>query len=99
MEEGPNGRAIASGIRLGELDARELCDLVFFWLVDGKEEAQAAKDRSMFEVPPKGYRGSLKGTGWDQDEMNKPYIQGAAVTAGEVKSNGHPGTRQPGRHG
>lgn len=28
------------------------------------------KARGMFEVPPKGYRGSLRGTSWDVDAMN-----------------------------
>lgn len=97
MGETGNGRALASGIRLRELDGKELCDLIFFWLTDGKEEAQAHKDRGMFEVPPKGYRGSLKGTSWDVDVMNEAYFQGDTVTAGEVKSSGHPRTGQPRR--
>jgi hypothetical protein len=32
------------------------------------------KDRGVFEVPPKGYRGSLKGTSWDTDVMNEAYF-------------------------
>lgn len=32
------------------------------------------KDRSQFEVPPPGYTGSLKGTGWDPDTMIDDYI-------------------------
>lgn len=86
MEEGPNGRALAAGIRLGDLTPRELCDLIFYWLVEGKDEAQAMKDRGTFEVPPKGYRGSLKGTSWDVDEMNDAYFQApTTVQAGAVK--------------
>lgn len=39
----------------------------------------------MFEVPPKGYRGSLKGTSWDVDEMNSAYFQApTTVKAGAV---------------
>lgn len=33
------------------------------------------KDRGVFEVPPKGYKGSLKGTSWDVDDMNDVYFQ------------------------
>jgi hypothetical protein len=43
------------------------------------------KDRGMFEVPPKGYRGSLKGTSWDVDTMNEAYFRApTTVTAGAV---------------
>lgn len=85
MEEGFNGRGIARGIRFDDLDARDLCDLTFYWLLENKDEARAMKDRGMFEVPPKGYRGSLRGTSWDQDVMNADYFsQTATVTAGEV---------------
>lgn len=41
------------------------------------------KDRGKFEVPPKGYRGSLRGTSWDVDEMNEGYSP-EFVNAGEV---------------
>ena len=64
MEEAVNGRALAAGIRLGELDPGELCDLIFFWILDGKDEAQQMKDRGMFELPQKGYRGDTTGTSW-----------------------------------
>jgi hypothetical protein len=43
------------------------------------------KDRGMFEVPPKGYRGSLRGTSWDPDAMNADYFNNATtVRAGEL---------------
>ena len=43
------------------------------------------KDRGMFEVPPKGYTGSRKGTGWDVDEMNDAFFQNPTnVSAGVV---------------
>jgi hypothetical protein len=53
------------------------------------------KDRGMFEVPPKGYRGSLKGTSWDPDVMNEPYFRGASVKAGEVNTDGHSRSGKP----
>lgn len=28
-----------------------------------------------FEIPPPGYTGSLKGTGWDPDEVLETYNQ------------------------
>lgn len=41
--------------------------------------------RGKFEVPPKGYRGSLKGTSWDVDEMNDAYFSTpTTVSAGAV---------------
>lgn len=70
MDDVTHGRAIAAGIRFRDLYPHELCDLIFFWIVDGKDEAEAMKSRGMFEVPPKGYRGSLRGTSWDVDAMN-----------------------------
>jgi hypothetical protein len=43
------------------------------------------KDRGMFEVPPKGYKGSRKGTSWDVDAMNDAYFQApTTVSAGVV---------------
>lgn len=43
------------------------------------------KDRGMFEVPPKGYTGSRRGTSWDTDEMNSAFFQSATtVNAGAV---------------
>lgn len=43
------------------------------------------KDRGMFEVPPKGYKGSLKGTSWDVDEMNAAFFEApTTVSAGAV---------------
>lgn len=43
------------------------------------------KDRGMFEVPPKGYKGSLKGTSWDTDTMNEAYFNAPTeVKAGAV---------------
>jgi hypothetical protein len=85
MEEQPNGRALSAGIRLGDLDGKELCDLIFYWIAEGKDEAQAMKDRGVFEVPPKGYKGSLTGTSWDVDEMNDAYFSApTTVRAGAV---------------
>ena len=84
MEEAVNGRAIASGIRLGELDGRELCDLIFFWLLEGKDEAQQMKDRGMFELPPKGYQGDIIGTSWDPQVMAGEFGNGEAFNEGEV---------------
>lgn len=86
MEEAPAGRAISSGFRLDDLTPRELCDLVFFWIVEGKDEGQAMRDRGKFEVPPKGYRGSLVGTSWDTAAMNADYFRqaGTQIKAGEV---------------
>jgi hypothetical protein len=85
VEEGTNGRAIARGIRFDDLDPADLCDLIFYWIAENKNEAQAMKDRGLFEVPPKGYRGSLRGTSWDQDAMNADYFNNTTtVQAGAV---------------
>lgn len=43
------------------------------------------KDRGTFEVPPKGYKGTLKGTSWDTDTMNDAYFSApTTVRAGAV---------------
>lgn len=43
------------------------------------------KDRGVFEVPPKGYKGSRKGTSWDTDDMNDAFFQSATtVSTGAV---------------
>jgi hypothetical protein len=84
VEEAVNGRAVASGIRLGELDGRELCDLIFFWLLEGKDEAEQMKTRGMFELPPKGYRGDTAGTAWDPNVMAAEFGNGESFNEGEV---------------
>lgn len=83
MEETVTGRAISSGIRLGALTPGELCDLIFFWIQEGKEEAKAMKDKGMFEVPPPGYRGDLEGTSWAPDAMAASFSP-TEVVAGAV---------------
>lgn len=40
---------------------------------ENRKEEEAVKTISMFEVPPLGYTGSLKGTSWDADEMMSGY--------------------------
>lgn len=40
---------------------------------EGRKEEDAVKTISMFEVPPLGYTGSLKGTSWDPDAMLAGY--------------------------
>lgn len=84
MEEAVNGRAVASGLRLGELDGRELCDLIFFWLLEGKNEAEHMKTRGKFELPPPGYRGDLTGTSWDPQLMAGEFGNGESFNEGEV---------------
>lgn len=49
---------------------------MMFWILEGREEADAEKVRGQIDMPPVGYTGSLKGTAWDPDEMVKAYQQG-----------------------
>lgn len=84
MEETIHGRAIAAGIRLGELTPIELCDLIYFWLLEGKDENQAMKDRGKFEIPPKGWKGSLKNTSWDPDALNAQVTKTTTTVSGEM---------------
>lgn len=44
------------------------------------------KDRGMFEVPPKGYKGSRKGTSWDVDEMNEAFFAAPTTVSTGVVS-------------
>ena len=37
--------------------------------MQGRDEADAHQVRAKLEVPPPGYRGSLRGTSWDDDAM------------------------------
>jgi hypothetical protein len=84
VEEAVRGRAISSGVRLGELTPGELCDLIFFYLLEGKDEAQQMKARGEFEIPPRGYRGDLTGTSWDPQVMVQDFGNGESFNEGEV---------------
>lgn len=84
MDEYVTGRAISSGIRIGELEPDEVCDLIFYWIADGKDEAEQMRARGKFEVPPRGYRGSLTGTVWDPDSMLADFTP-ESFNEGEVK--------------
>lgn len=46
-----------------------LCDLMQYWIMNGRTDVE----RAQFEVPPPGYRGSLRGTVWDPDAMLSGY--------------------------
>jgi len=67
------GRMISIGVDWRSLPVRDLVDLVYYWLVEGRSEADAMKVLSKFEVPPPGYSGSLAGTSWDPDTMLDAY--------------------------
>lgn len=47
---------------------------------EGRKEEEAVKSISMFEVPPPGYTGSLKGTGWDPDAMLDGYTNNQTIS-------------------
>lgn len=44
-----------------------------WWMREQRDEKEWYSFRAKLEVPPKGYTGSLKGTGWDQDVMLDEY--------------------------
>jgi hypothetical protein len=44
-----------------------------YWILDGRSEADAHKIRAQLEVPPPGYRGSLRGTSWDDSAMLRDF--------------------------
>jgi len=67
------GRMINSGVDWRKLRVQDLVDLIYFWLVEGRDEADAMKTLSKFEVPPPGYAGSLAGTLWDPETMIDAY--------------------------
>lgn len=50
-----------------------LCDLLHYWILDGRSEADMNKTQGMLEMPPPGYVGSLRGTVWDHDVMVSSY--------------------------
>lgn len=85
MEEAVNGRIISQGIDADRLGAGDLCDLILFWLIEGEEdEGKAMRKKAKFEVPPKGYRGSLRGTSWDPDVLAAQVSSTSTVAAGEM---------------
>lgn len=48
---------------------------MMWWLKEGREDKEWYLVRSKLEVPPKGYTGSLRGTGWDPDTILNEYDQ------------------------
>lgn len=52
-----------------------ICDLVMYWIMEGRTDNDAYKTRSMLELPPVGYKGSLRGTVWDDGAMLEGYNQ------------------------
>jgi hypothetical protein len=50
--------------------------------MEGKTEEDAMKARADFEVPPLGYKGSLKGTSWDPDVMADEFGNGESFNEG-----------------
>lgn len=58
-----------------------------WWIKEGREENEWVVVRAKLEVPPKGYTGSLAGTGWDPDVMLSEYDQ----ASGNVVRGPQPG--------
>lgn len=54
---------------------------MMWWMREGRTDKEWFEFRAKLEVPPPGYTGSLKGTGWDQDTMLEEYRQ----ASGEVR--------------
>lgn len=50
-----------------------------WWMREGREERDWFLTRAKLEVPPVGYTGSLRGTGWDQDTMLTEYDQASGT--------------------
>lgn len=50
-----------------------ICDLIDYWIMEGRDEKNAMKTRAMLEMPPPGYTGSLRNTVWDTDAMLADY--------------------------
>lgn len=50
-----------------------LADLLFYWILNGRDDADANVVRGKLELPPPGYTGSLRGTSWDPDAMLAAY--------------------------
>lgn len=52
--------------------------------MEGRDEEEAMKIRADFEVPPRGYRDSLKGTSWDPDIMTAEFGNGESFNEGAL---------------
>lgn len=50
-----------------------ICDLLYYWIMQGRDETDMQKTRAMLEMPPPGYTGSLAGTVWDPAAMLAGY--------------------------
>lgn len=46
-----------------------------WWMRENHDDKQWFSVRAKLEVPPKGYKGSLAGTGWDDDVILSEYDQ------------------------
>lgn len=70
------GRLVALRVPVEDLTVREYVALTYYLLFENLDEKGRNKLQITLETPPPGYKGSLAGTMWDDDDMLAAYESG-----------------------